>query len=300
MRFNVVIVTFNRLQLLKECLNAAMSQTKPVNKIYVIDNCSTDGTNEYLDGLDNSVLTVLHSEKNLGGAWGFYQGVKLCHEQGDYDYLLLIDDDAILAPDCIEKLSEAAMSSPNSPALSTSVYVKGKIDTGHRCNFSPRLFARLAFVSEEEYREKTFLCDTATFCGLTVKKSTVSEIGFPAADLFIWFDDVEYSARIDKLGKILNVCDAKIDHKTAVPFSKPQIGWKSYYGYRNILIMTKWHMNTIATFYQVIRIAYYAIKYWSQGTMVSGNPAYKICLDALFDGIKGRLGANDKYLPSKK
>lgn len=300
MRFNIVIVTFNRLQLLKECLNAAMSQTKPVNKIYVIDNCSTDGTKEYLDEQESSLLTILHSDKNLGGAWGFYQGVKLCHEHGDYDYLLLIDDDAILAPDCIEKLIGAAELNPGFPAISTSVFVKGKIDTGHRCNFSPRLFARLSFVPEKEYGKGTFMCDTATFCGLAVKKSTVNEIGLPTADFFIWFDDVEYSARINKLGKILNVCDAKINHKTAVPFSKPQIGWKSYYGYRNILVMTKWHMNIIASSYQIIRILYYTIKYWSNETKVSGIPAYKICLDALTDGLKGKLGINGQYLPSKK
>ena len=48
MKVNCVIVTYNRLALLKECLAAIEKQTYPIHKVIVIDNCSTDGTKEYL------------------------------------------------------------------------------------------------------------------------------------------------------------------------------------------------------------------------------------------------------------
>ena len=39
-----VVVTYNRKELLIECLESLRKQTKPLNAIYIIDNASTDGT----------------------------------------------------------------------------------------------------------------------------------------------------------------------------------------------------------------------------------------------------------------
>jgi rhamnopyranosyl-N-acetylglucosaminyl-diphospho-decaprenol beta-1,3/1,4-galactofuranosyltransferase len=41
-----VIVTYNRKDLLRECLNAVLSQTRPPDHVLVVDNASTDGTPE--------------------------------------------------------------------------------------------------------------------------------------------------------------------------------------------------------------------------------------------------------------
>ena len=43
-----VIVTFNRKNLLGENIRMLLKQTRPFDKIFVVDNCSTDGTPEYL------------------------------------------------------------------------------------------------------------------------------------------------------------------------------------------------------------------------------------------------------------
>jgi glycosyltransferase involved in cell wall biosynthesis len=51
MKINCVIVTYNRLSLLKECISALKNQTYKINKIYIINNNSTDGTSDYLQEL---------------------------------------------------------------------------------------------------------------------------------------------------------------------------------------------------------------------------------------------------------
>jgi len=43
-----VVVTYNRKELLLECLEAIRKQTRPVQGIYLIDNASTDGTPKLL------------------------------------------------------------------------------------------------------------------------------------------------------------------------------------------------------------------------------------------------------------
>jgi GT2 family glycosyltransferase len=46
-----VVVTFNRLDLLKECVEAIESQTYPIEHFFIIDNCSTDNTWEFLQSI---------------------------------------------------------------------------------------------------------------------------------------------------------------------------------------------------------------------------------------------------------
>lgn len=87
----VVIVTYNRLELLKECLACVCRQTIPFSRIIVVDNHSTDGTRDYLEGREDTYvfhvtdkkpdekvikigedkkIWVLEEAENLGGAGG--------------------------------------------------------------------------------------------------------------------------------------------------------------------------------------------------------------------------------------
>ena len=49
-----VVVTYNRLELLKENIKSLLNQTYAPNKIYIINNCSTDGTAGYLAQFNNN------------------------------------------------------------------------------------------------------------------------------------------------------------------------------------------------------------------------------------------------------
>lgn len=72
MKINCVVVTYNRLSLLKECLSALENQTYPIQRIVIVDNCSTDGTSEFLDSLTDTRYLIIHSKENIGGAGGFF------------------------------------------------------------------------------------------------------------------------------------------------------------------------------------------------------------------------------------
>lgn len=64
MKFAVTIVTYNRLELLKECIQQVLSQTVPFSYICIVDNHSTDGTSEYLDQLAAGTETVFPNAEN--------------------------------------------------------------------------------------------------------------------------------------------------------------------------------------------------------------------------------------------
>src|ERR1700730_14331016 len=78
----VVVVTFNRCALLKDTLAYLDRQKYPIERIFVVDNASTDGTREFLEGLRMPRCEATLMEKNLGGAGGFSAGMEIAYRSG--------------------------------------------------------------------------------------------------------------------------------------------------------------------------------------------------------------------------
>ena len=74
-----VIVTYNRKELLGENIQMLLEQTRSIDRICIVDNCSTDGTPKYLQKngwKNNNQFVYIRTESNIGGAGGFYTGTK--------------------------------------------------------------------------------------------------------------------------------------------------------------------------------------------------------------------------------
>jgi GT2 family glycosyltransferase len=88
-----VIVTFNRLDVLKQTLHHTLEQ--PFYCVVVVNNSSTDGTREWLDEHGDPRLHRIHSEQNLGGAGGFHLGFEFAAQKlPEAEWLVAFDDDA--------------------------------------------------------------------------------------------------------------------------------------------------------------------------------------------------------------
>ena len=98
-----VVVTYNRLDLLMQCVEALRSQTTACD-ILVVNNASTDGTDRWLD--EQQDVHSRNTGSNLGGAGGFNYGMRWAVEAG-YEYVWVMDDDTLPEPDALEKLVEA-------------------------------------------------------------------------------------------------------------------------------------------------------------------------------------------------
>ena len=70
----VVVVTYNRLKLLKKCIYNLKNQRNV--DIIVINNASTDETEKYIQSIKNEKIIYCNTGKNLGGAGGFSYGIK--------------------------------------------------------------------------------------------------------------------------------------------------------------------------------------------------------------------------------
>ena len=96
-----IVVTYNRRSLLSQCITALQNQTRKLDKILVINNGSTDDTEQWLQQQDVEFIT----QENLGSAGGFYTGIKKAFNSG-YSWMWMMDDDGYPKEDALEKLLE--------------------------------------------------------------------------------------------------------------------------------------------------------------------------------------------------
>ncbi|MCM1123039.1 MAG: glycosyltransferase [Eubacterium sp.] len=250
--YAVVVVTYNRLALLQECLEQVERQTLPPRKIIVVDNASTDGTAAYLRECERekACYQIITCAENTGGAGGFERGMRAA-EREDVTCLLMIDDDAILAVDYMEKIMEARRHYPAYRAYAGMVMTADRIDTYHRKNIiRPGLLQRNC--PEECYTDRhagaPFACDVASFCGMVVDRALVNRVGLPCGAYFIWNDDTEYSLRLNRYTRFLVIPEAQLDHKTTAYVKKyphRRYDWREYYGIRNRLLYVRKHGNML-------------------------------------------------------
>lgn len=204
MKTNCIIVTHNRLPLLKECLGAVEAQSYPVDKIIVIDNCSTDGTEDFLARQDNRRIEVIRLPQNIGGAGGFSLGIKTSVLQG-CDFNWIMDDDTIPAPDALEKLMDV---------------VSGKQNAGFACSQAqwtdgtPHAMNRPALRSPGQ-GQTVCECLSCSFVSVLVSTAAIRKVGLPVKEFFIWCDDIEFTSRITRAGYTgYYVQDSIVCHKT--------------------------------------------------------------------------------------
>lgn len=241
---NCVVVTYNRLDLLKENINALKKQTYPLHKIFIIDNCSTDKTPDYLlQFTDDSQIENIRMPQNVGGAGGFNEGMKRAVLDG-CDYVWIMDDDTIPNPDALEKLVQALeLSSDIGFLCSKVVWTDNSI---HKMN-KPGLKKnpKGQFILVEKDRIKGYVCKNCTFVSVLFSAESIFQIGLPIKEFFIWHDDIEYTERNISHGfKGFYIPASCVVHKTNVNYSPkihevpPEAMWKFYYQARNTTYMT--------------------------------------------------------------
>ena len=195
-----IVVTYNRKELLQECIDALLAQRKPVEKILVINNASTDGTEKLFEAggeYNLEQICLCNMEKNLGGAGGFCEGVKLAVKE-EFDWIWIMDDDTIPTKDALKELFASFYhldANGKTSFLASSVY---GID-GEPMNV-PEISDK---THENGYKNwYTYLGEgmvkikTATFVSILVRTEAVKKVGIPFADYFIWGDDTEYTRRL--------------------------------------------------------------------------------------------------------
>ena len=208
-RISAIVVTYNRADLLLECIQALKTQTYQEFDIIVVNNGSTDQTEQMLQPfIAKKDVIYYNTRQNLGGAGGFNYGIRKAYEAG-YDYFWLMDDDTIPSNAALEKILEAAK------ALDWQFgYLCGKafwVD-GTLCKMNiPSFFDGRKRAGNME--EHLVPIKNATFVSFFTSRRIVSIVGLPIKEFFLWADDTNYCLRINQVGQGYWVLDSTVIHK---------------------------------------------------------------------------------------
>lgn len=237
-RVAVVIVTYNRADLLTGCLDGLVAQTRRPDSVIVIDNASTDHTARVLAERTDLPLVPIHLSENTGGAGGFHTGVREAYERG-FDHIWLMDDDVVAAPDCLAQLlahgGPAAMVVRQGPDGNLVEKAATRFDLANPLAIKPKTASVDTDYVSREAMPQTVPLENVAFEGFMVHRDVVTEVGLPDPSYFIFYDDCDWAIRIRRAGfPIVAVRDAVMTRQLDFDQQHDLSSWKGFYMYRNL------------------------------------------------------------------
>ena len=314
-----VVVTYNRKELLGACLESLLRQTCLLDAIYVIDNCSADGTYDYLlgkeligpavgveSGPSESVKAVaaamlpgssieiryVRMPENTGGAGGFHEGVRRgC--AGRFDWLWLMDDDLLTSEEALEALirkRETLVAARGHTFLLNSLVLSKDRRDGDTLAFPlqelapsgyPKMGVHYHHLSEVADKVEDGLYRWACpFNGTLIPTAAIAQIGLPNKDLFIWGDERDFLWRAAKVLDLYTVVDSQAFHPEFPGFA---FNWKLYYHIRNTFVVNE-HLNF--TFLRNLKLTVASVALGLR----HGRKGLTLVFHAIKDGLTRNLG----------
>lgn len=260
----IVIVTYNKVKTLLECLSSLKAIKYTTYHIIVVDNNSTDDTS-FLVQKNHPYVTLLRSKKNTGYTGGNNLGIQLALKS-NYDYILFLNDDIIVDPNFLSHLVNIAGSDrciglvcPKLLCFETPnrLYKEyGKYNFYLGINVQP--------LQGIELPQEIDLVPGASFLA---KMDIFRKIGLMDENFFLYFDEGDICYRIKKIGlRIIYEPSSIVFHKVSASFSGRVNPIVLYYSTRNELLLARKHLNPLLFFplwvpRYFIRIIDYWIKY---------------------------------------
>lgn len=303
MKIAAVLVTYNRLEKLKKTIQAYTNLIEPVDYLVVVNNHSDDGTAEFLAewGKTNTpfVKDIIHLSDNMGCSGGVYEASKraLTH---DVDWVLVADDDAYPDKNIISEFKKFVTCNDirNISAICSTVKrIDQTIDVGHRKWYKSLLGIRPLFIPSEvsDYKKDSFDIDLFSYVGVFLKVDVLNKIGLCNPGLFIYYDDIEHSMRVNKTGRVVCVPKILFDHDDGAGQAKADtsviLSWRDYYAIRNKIYTLLKYKPITGVFWTISRLFMCYVKH------IGSLKAQKLYITAIIDGVKGNLGKHPKYRP---
>lgn len=226
-----VVVTYNRQFLLTQCIDALRKQTCKIDTILVINNGSTDNTEAWLRSQPDLKFIT---QENVGGAGGFYTGIKTGFEKS-FSWIWLMDDDGYPKEDALEMLLEG----DDEELCLRNCSVINKED---KKSF---VWKTGRYASIDEVQGTVIKNVAHPFNGTLLHRKIIEKAGFPNANLFLWGDETEYFYRIIRKNKIPYYTKANsIHYHPASAYSYKNdwcyaSNWKMYFYVRNRFFILK-------------------------------------------------------------
>jgi len=210
---SIIIVNWNGKDLIKDCLVSVSNQSYNDYEVIVVDNGSADGSVEFVKNNFPSAIVVPLSE-NKGFTGGNIEGFK----QSRGDFIVLLNNDAILTERWLENMWMAINSDVTIGLCSSKIIIEGtnKIDSAGDIFTYAFTGTKIGEYQDAELYSERKLVPGACAAAVMYRKSMLDEIGFLDEDFFLNHEDTDLNLRAWLSGwKCLFVPEAVVYHKVS-------------------------------------------------------------------------------------
>jgi GT2 family glycosyltransferase len=201
----VVVLTHNRLHLLRKCVENVLSRTSPeTTEIVIWDNASDDGTAEYLRSLDDPRLRVVVNDKNIG-----QNGYARAFRMTSAPFMVELDDDVTNAPQDWDKtLRDAFVQLPQIGFLAADLEDDPN-DLASRYRYQVHQYTLVV-----ENGVRILRGPAGGGCAITSRELNERVGGFRESKKHVfWLEDEAYIKDIERLGyECAVLADLKVHH----------------------------------------------------------------------------------------
>lgn len=233
---SIIVLNYNGIinEHLPDCLASLNQQTYRQIEIIVVDNASTDNSNDFLES-HYQQITLIKNKQNTG----FCQGNNIGYAQASGQFIFFLNNDTITAPDCVEQLVEAAELFPQAGVFSPKLKRPSPTPSSSQLVDSAGLLLRrdltlrdrgFSIADEGQYDQAAFLfaaCGAALFIRRETAEEVLANGRLWDETFFAYYEDGDLCWRVQNNGwRCLYVPTAVILHKRggaspATFFNKP-------------------------------------------------------------------------------
>ena len=286
-KLGIILVNWNRKVDTLRCISSVYESSFLDWELLVVDNASADDSVAAIQSLYPEVA-IQQTGQNLGFTGGNNVGINY-FLQRNVPLILLLNNDAIVAPDALAKLVDVVDQSAEFDIFGARVC---SIDD-HTVTLSAGGTLRNGWepqhghVNSMEPHEVEFISG----CAFLVRAGAVRQIGSLADQFFMYHEDTEWCYRALKAGKrLMIVPDAIVYH----PDTRERDQFSTlvtYYETRNSLLFAKMHRFEWRTRWQIWRRHLRTVASWSILPRWRHKRAQRNALVwALVDFLRGRTG----------
>jgi GT2 family glycosyltransferase len=233
---SIQIVTWNSEAFIDKCLAAVFKQSYTTLQVLVLDNASTDRTEQIVQSYGSAVAYVRFDHNT-----GFSQAHNIGFSLAKGNYILVMNPDVLLTPTYVEKVVAAMRAAAHIGAVAGKLYrwpqygVPTPIDsTGIQFHRYKRVFDD-STIDVQELREIFGVTGACALYNRQMLEAVKIKNEYFDEDFFAYYEDVDLAWRARRLGwKSLCVPDAIAYHhrgaaQTAVPLAVRRLIFRNRY-----------------------------------------------------------------------
>lgn len=288
----VILVNYNGFKDSIECIESLL-KTKNIDdiKIIFVDNASAKNEGTII-GDKFPCVHVIRSDLNGGFSYGNNLGIQYALDNG-YEYITLLNNDTVVAPDMFLQL-EAYCSSSNISAPKMYYYSKSNVIWygGGEINKKTGNAEHTYMNCDEVFNEKPQSCTFVTGCCMMIKADTFLKVGFLEENYFMYYEDADFCIRLLRAGVgITYVPAAKLWHKVSVSTGGSDSPFSTYYMTRNRLHYVKENRDFFGMRPYIFSLVTRVIRM----IQCKDREVRRAFKDGIVDHYKGVYGRSEKY-----